>query len=82
MNERLLNLEVMPFLPDLFKKGEPVPADLIGAKIVAFGSAPRGAGIEGGGLIVDYVPLGTEDISRVVFSFTEVGMWTELIGRH
>jgi hypothetical protein len=36
-----------------------------------------GAKIEGGGLIIDYRLPGKANIMRSVFSFSEIGFWTE-----
>ncbi len=53
---------------------EPVPADLIGAEIVAFG-APSDRTLEGGGLSIVYIPKESAKPKRLDFSFTELGMW-------
>jgi len=72
--------EVVPRLPhrcDPANEGAQVPADLIGAQIVNIGSAPPKADIEGGGLILDYVPKGEHTTKRIVFGFNDVGLWVE-----
>ena len=54
---------------------------LCGAQILAIG-APRDEEIEieGGGLIIDFLPGGNEQPRRVVFGFNENGMWIEYEG--
>ena len=75
----LANAEVIPRLPDFFDRdrGAPIPTDLIGATIVRFGAAPQVCGLEGGGLIIDYIPKGDKTERRIVLSFNELGMWVE-----
>jgi hypothetical protein len=73
------DLEVVPALPSYFHRpegGEELFAALTGAQIVRIGS-PASAGIEGGGLIIDYLPEGSANVRRAVFGFNELGMWTE-----
>jgi hypothetical protein len=69
-------------LPDIFHPewADKVPPDLIGSRIVGFGSAPAELKIEGGGLIVDYVPAGAQSAKRLVLIFTEAGMWIDYLG--
>jgi hypothetical protein len=70
---------VLPRLPDRLdpRRGDVVPPDLIGATIVAFGAAAPECDLEGGGLIIDYVPAGEAIPKRIVLAFTELGMWVE-----
>jgi len=70
---------VIPRLPNWrdAREGEALPSDLIGARIVHFGAAPQEYDLEGGGLIVDYVPKKGIKIKRLVFAFNELGMWVE-----
>jgi hypothetical protein len=73
------------FIPEqhlaaLYSDGEPLPERVIGAKILRFGAAPRIACVEGGGLVIDYLPNGETVPIRVVFSFTELGMGVKLMG--
>jgi hypothetical protein len=53
---------------------------LRGAKIVACGAPVDPAAVEGGGLIIDFIPDGSDTVRRVVFAFTELGMWIEFYG--
>lgn len=52
---------------------------MVGARIVRIGSTDEGD-LEGGGLVVDFVPVGEKTAKRVVFSFNERGMWVEWEG--
>lgn len=47
---------------------------LIGATIVNFGAPEDDTGLEGGGLAIDYIPEGSSETRRIVFSFNECGM--------
>lgn len=51
---------------------------MVGARIVDIG-APFGGDrrIEGGGLVVEFIPAGDTAKRRVVFGFNEGGMWIE-----
>lgn len=64
-------------LPKVFQPhgGGEIPDGLIGANIVRFGAVPESSLVEGGGLIIDYIPKRSEKIKRAVFEFTELGMW-------
>jgi hypothetical protein len=57
-----------------------VPNDLVGAKIVAFGTIAAGYDIEGGGLVIDYIPRDLKEKRRLVLGFNELGMWIEYQG--
>jgi len=54
--------------------GDDVPQDLIGATILRFGAPISDGDFEGGGLVIDYMTTEGEK-KRVVFEFTEIGMW-------
>ena len=58
--------------------GDSLPPGLIGATIVRFGAA-IGMRLDGGGLVIDYIPKGSKLIHRVVFGLNEAGMWVEYI---
>jgi hypothetical protein len=58
--------------------GDALPPGLVGATIVRFGAA-RGGRLDGGGLVIDYIPKGSALIHRVVFGLNEAGMWIEHI---
>ncbi len=61
---------------------DPVPAELIGAKILAFGTTEED--IEGGGLVIEFLPNGVSHCVRLTLAFTELGMWVwrrEIVGR-
>jgi hypothetical protein len=69
-------LDVFPRV-DVPKWAEDVPRDLVGAKIVKFGAAPRILRIEGVGLVIDYIPDGDAETRQIVLAFSENGMWKE-----
>ena len=66
----------LAMLPNIFgiRRCEGYPSDLIGASIVRLGTVPD-MDAEGGGLVIDYTPLGSAEEKRVVFEFSDVGMW-------
>jgi hypothetical protein len=68
-------MNVLPCLPHRRGEAEMVPLDLEGAKIIRIGAAPLYAEIEGGGLIIDYMPKNSRSAKRVVFGFNESAMW-------
>ena len=53
------------------------PSDLIGAKILAFGTTAAFNKFVGGGLAIDYLPSGAIKPRRIIFAFTEVAMWIQ-----
>jgi hypothetical protein len=70
-------LNIVEGLPDYFhgpSGQESIFRRLPGAKILRIGSTNE-RGIEGGGLILDYELNGKSH--RLVFAFTELGMWVE-----
>lgn len=59
-------------------RGEAVPPVLIGATIKRIGAPLKcPSGVEGGGLVIDYVPKGKRQLRRVILSFNEIAMWVE-----
>jgi hypothetical protein len=70
-------MKLIERLPNLFHPtdGEPVPHQLIGAKIKRIGTLPFGTRIEGGGLVIEYFPAPASELRRMVFAFTELGLW-------
>ena len=67
---------ISAFLPDWNgRKDDPVPSDLIGAQIIAFGMPEDRDRLEGGGLLIVYIPKGHSEPKRMDFEFTELGMW-------
>jgi len=79
-DEEIAKLEIIDKLPDYFQpqRGEPVPEGIIGATIVRFGTiSANGQSVDGGGLVIDYLPSGGEQgLRRVVLGFNEVCMWS------
>ena len=73
----LSRIEILPRLADRLhpERGDPIPNDLIGAKIVAIGCLASPDAVEGGGLAIDYRKPGSEKVNRIVFGFNELGMW-------
>lgn len=70
-----LECEVVRMLPAYIGERDPIPDGLIGARIVDFGSVPYRD--PDGGLVIDYQRRGESIIRRVVFGFTEIGMWVD-----
>ena len=61
--------------------GSPVPVALIGATIVALGTVPLdGPELEGGGLVIDFIRYGGEEVERIAFEFNEAAMWVVFEG--
>ena len=60
---------ILPFLPYLFREGDDVPTDLIGAKIVRVGT------ITNGELVIDYCPEKTSSVRRLCLGFGDAGIW-------
>jgi hypothetical protein len=73
----LAKVKILPRLADRLdpERGDPIPDDLIGAKILAMGCIAPPDAVEGGGLAIDYCKPGNENTRRVVFAFNELGMW-------
>lgn len=78
--DQLFGEEIIPFFgawngPD---ETRPTPAELIGASIVGFGTVD--ADLDGGGLVIDFVPVGDSRTHRLIIEFTEAGMWVAAQG--
>jgi hypothetical protein len=41
------------------------------------GASPPEANIEGGGLILDFIPKGGSAVKRIIFGFNDVALWVE-----
>jgi hypothetical protein len=63
-----------PKMPDIFGRGDEVPSDICGSKIVAFGTLKNRGKVYGGGLVIDYLSPKDDTIHRAVFSLSDVGM--------
>jgi hypothetical protein len=73
------NMPVVAALPASLhpaEGGEDVLRRLAGATIVHIG-APETSSFEGGGLVLDYTLPGSTVQHRIIFAFTELGMWIE-----
>ena len=66
---------LLPLWPNAFdrERGDLVPDDLIGARIVAIGTTQEE--IEGGGFVIEYEPVAAQHCVRLTLAFTELGMW-------
>jgi hypothetical protein len=51
--------------------------ELQGATILDFGFPNEAGDLEGGGLVIDYLPKGMPHRRRLVFAFNENGMWVD-----
>lgn len=73
----LSRVVIVPRIPDHrgHEYGDPVPPNLEGATIVRFGTVDREVArrsetrLEGGGLLLDYIPLHGSSLYRVALSF-------------
>jgi len=67
--------EIIPKWPDRINpdRGCSVPSELIGATIIGIGTSREK--IEGGGLVIDYTPVGETTSRRIKLAFNELGMW-------
>jgi len=72
-------VEALPLGVHYPRRAEDVFRRFAGATIVRVGT-PEAQGIEGGGLVIDYCALRSSEVERVVFAFTEEGMWIEWAG--
>lgn len=63
-----------------FMPPDAVPEDLAGATIVQLGMANDGSQLDGGGLVIDYLPRGSTTPVRLVLAFNEGGMWKHYLG--
>lgn len=54
--------------------------DMVGATIVQIGTAEDPTLIEGGGLVIDYRPIGSKTVRRLVLGMTELGAWVAWSG--
>lgn len=75
----LRRARVLNRLPSRFP-GYPIerlPKDLRGATVVSVGTLSDQKLVEGGGLVIDYSPAGTDQVYRLVLAFNELAMWVE-----
>jgi hypothetical protein len=81
LNERVdyAALSIVEAFPDALHLSEGADAEmrqLRGARIVQIGST-NDLILEGGGLLIDYIPSGRRAVHRAVFAFNERGLWQE-----
>jgi hypothetical protein len=62
-------------LPSIFNRRKPLPEGIVGATVVAIGTPHDPRLVEGGGLIIDYLPKGATLVRRVVLAADETAMW-------
>jgi hypothetical protein len=82
------NAEIIPRLAPSCgaQDGDAIPEEIVGSTILGFGTINRYllpesvSPVEVAGLVIDYLPCGGEATRRVVFGFTELGMWVEYQG--
>ena len=72
-------VEALPFCRFAPEGGEELLRRMAGATIMRIGSTNED-GIEGGGLIIDYMPRGSSETMRVVFAFNASALWVEWEG--
>jgi len=81
-----IEYETMPIVGELPPAGHYTDratqlfARLAGARIVACGTPADSTAVEGGGFVIDFIEPESNQIRRVVFGFTELGMWVEFDG--
>ncbi len=59
---------------------ESFPRDILGATLVQIGTPEDANLLEGGGLVIDYRPNGSDSVRRLVVAFNELGAWVEYQG--
>lgn len=64
-------------LPHRLHRGGRLPRGLVGAKIISLRALDDAGQVEGGGLVIEYLPVGSRQARRAVFGFNEIGMWVE-----
>jgi hypothetical protein len=82
------SVQVIPRLPNCYhpQDGEQLPPRLLGAKVVRVGTIDRGIAesvtpcLEGGGLVIDYMPENSGHLLRTVLAFNELAMWVVYSG--
>ena len=73
--DNLENEVVKPYLPGCFGGNEYVPEELNGATIKFVGTFENQDLIQGGGLVIDYVPSNQKESKRIILEFTSNAMW-------
>jgi hypothetical protein len=78
----LSRVNVSAHLPSLSRLSgnDPIPPDIVGGTIIAIGAPSEHCDLEGGGLVVDFVPRGESSVRRLVLGLNELGMWVEYDG--
>ena len=84
----LAGVDVIPRLPHFIapERGQDLPPGIVGSRIVKFGTVAhdiawgKSPALEGGGLVIHYVPDGETETRIAGFSMSEEGMWTAFTG--
>ena len=74
MRDILRAAKIKKRLPADGGRRDKLPDGIEGATIIQIGELINKSSVEGG-LVIDYTPLSTNEIRRVVLGFTELGMW-------
>ena len=72
-------VEALPLSRFAPEGGEEFLRTMAGVTIIRIGSTDED-GIDGGGLLIDYLPKGSDAPRRVVFAFNDSGLWVEWEG--
>jgi hypothetical protein len=82
-DEWALAFEISDHLPKWFNSSETkdrFPEELQGASIIKIGTPINHTDrLEGGGLVIDFIPHGQTSRKRLVLAFNELGMWIEAL---
>ena len=76
-NEKLRTAKVIDWLPHMFGRNESVPDGLVGATIVQIGTFKDTSLVEGGGLVIDYLPPQATQTRRAILAFDGTEMWLD-----
>jgi hypothetical protein len=82
-NNPLADADVFEGLPPAehyLDRAETLFRSLAGARIIRAGAPVTDKPVEGGGLVIDYVRDGDDQVRRLVFGFNDEGMWVEYEG--
>jgi hypothetical protein len=72
------SLHIVPLLPARSENTQGTfPPELYNAKIIGIGMPEEPTNLEGGRLVIDYMPIGSTQTKRLVLAFNECGMWIE-----
>jgi hypothetical protein len=74
-----MTTELIERLPDYFHpdQGKDIPRTLLGARILRIGTLAERNNVAGGGLVIDFQQAGDRSVRRIIFGFSELGMWVD-----